>query len=286
MQRRRTGIWIALGIAAMLVWSLVPLYWLIAMSLKTEAASHSVPVQFWPSQITLDNFRQMFTNFAPGSVSYRFIHALRNGLIQALSTVVIALVFGGAAGWVLARYKIYGRNLINLVFLGSNLLPTIALVMPFYIIVVDYLAPLKLYDTNLLLILMYVSFTLGFATWIMRGYFESIPVELEEAAIIDGASRFGALLRITLPLAVPGLIATALLVFLLSWDNFLLPLIFAPGPDGYNMTFFIYSLNGQYLHQDNQVAAAGLIASIPPTLIVLLFGRYIVSGLTAGSVKG
>jgi multiple sugar transport system permease protein len=283
---RRARFWAGLGIALMLIWTLAPLYWLVTMSLKTEAASHSVPVELIPHHITLENFLQMFQQYSSGSVSYRFFHALRNGLIQALSTVLISLFFGTLAGWVLARYRIPGRNLLNLVFLGSNLLPTIALVMPFYIIVVDYLAPLKLYGTNLLLILMYVSFTLGFAVWIMRGYFESIPVELEEAAIIDGTSKLGALARISLPLAVPGLIATALLVFLLSWDNFLLPLIFAPNPTGYNMTFFIYSLNGQYLHQDNQVAAAGVIASIPPTLIVLLFGRYIVSGLTAGSVKG
>jgi multiple sugar transport system permease protein len=280
---RRVGIWVLL--ALLLLWSVLPIYWLVVMSLDNLRQVAEVPLSFVPPSPTLSNFAGLFTQAnVVGSEAYRFLHALRNSLIASIFTTVICVVLGSAAGYVLARFPVRGRDILSLGFLATNLLPQMALVVPFYVLVVVHAG--FLYDTNTVLIILYTSFILGFVIWVMRGFFQSVPSELEQAAVMDGASWLTAYWRIALPLAAPGLFAVSLLSFLLSWDQFLLPLIFAPDPSGYNLPFFIYSLNGQYLHQYNQIAAGGLLTSLPPVLIVLFFGRYLVSGLTAGSVKG
>lgn len=281
---KRLGLGAAL--ALLLVWTLTPLYFLVLTSLKTYAGTITFPLAWIPAPVTAANYRIMFTAVSPGSVSYRFLYALRNSVIAATATTVLNLVVGSAAAYVLARARMRGKDLLTMGFLASNLLPTVSLVIPFYVMAVAYLSALHLYDTNLLLIILYTSFSLGLVIWIMRGYFDSIPIDLEEAARVDGLTRVGALFRIVLPLSTPGLLATGLLTFLTAWDNFILPLVLGPDKSAYNLPFFIYSLNGQYLHMNNEVAAGGVLAAIPPVLIVVFFGRYIVSGLTSGGVKG
>ncbi|MCY0900808.1 MAG: carbohydrate ABC transporter permease [Firmicutes bacterium] len=273
-------------VLVVLFWTLGPLYFLIITSLKEYVGTITYPLPWVPSPFTWNNYSIMFSGYSPGSISYRFLHALRNSIVASTATTLINLVLGSSAAYVLSRAPIRGKNAISMLFLASNLLPTVALIIPFYVLTVTYLNGLQLYDTNTLLVIVYTSFSLGLVIWIMRGYFDSIPIELEEAARVDGCGRLKALVRIILPLTAPGLLATGLLTFLTSWDNFILPLVLAPDSSGYNLPFFIYSLNGQYLHLNNEIAAGGLLSSIPPVLIVLFFGKYIVSGLTAGSVKG
>ena len=269
-----------------LLWTLAPLYFLLITSLKQYVGTITFPLSWLPQPFTWQNYAIMFTKYSPDSISYRFLHALMNSIIASSSTTILNLVFGSAAAYVLSRARIRGKNVITMIFLASNLLPTVALIIPFYVLTVTYLNGLNLYDTNTLLVIVYSSFSLGLVIWIMRGYFDSIPAELEEAARVDGASRMVSLIRIILPLTAPGLLATGLLTFLTSWDNFVLPLVLAPDSSAYNLPFFIYSLNGQYLHLNNEIAAGGLLSAIPPVIIVILFGRYIVSGMTAGAVKG
>ncbi len=269
-----------------LLWTVAPLYFLLITSLKQYVGTIAYPLSWLPEPFTWSNYAIMFSSYSPGSISYRFLHALENSIIASGSTTVVNLIFGTAAAYVLSRAKMRGKNVITMLFLASNLLPTVALIIPFYVLTVTYLSALNLYDTNTLLVIVYTSFSLGLVIWIMRGYFDAIPVELEEAGRVDGASRMTTLVRIILPLTGPGLLATGLLTFLTSWDNFILPLVLAPDSSAYNLPFFIYSLNGQYLHLNNQVAAGGLLSALPPILIVAVFGRFIVSGLTAGSVKG
>ncbi len=273
-------------VIVVLLWTLSPLYFLMITSLKQYVGTITFPLSWFPTPFTWKNYAIMFTNYAPDSISYRFLHALLNSLIASSATTILNLVFGSAAAYVLSRARMRGKNIITMIFLASNLLPTVALIIPFYVLTVTYLNGWNLYDTNTLLVIVYSSFSLGLVIWIMRGYFDSIPTELEEAARVDGASRLVSLLRIILPLTAPGLLATGLLTFLTSWDNFVLPLVLAPDASAYNLPFFIYSLNGQYLHLNNEIAAGGLLSAIPPVIIVILFGRYIVSGMTAGAVKG
>nr|NNM90703.1 carbohydrate ABC transporter permease [Bacilli bacterium] len=288
MTKRLTGKRVLLYACVLLVtlWTLAPIYFLIITSLKQYVGTITYPLSWLPTPFTWNNFGVMFTKYTQDSISYRFLHALMNSLIASSSTTILNLVFGSAAAYVLSRAKIRGKNAITMIFLASNLLPTVALIIPFYVLTVTYLNGLNLYDTNTLLVIVYSSFSLGLVIWIMRGYFDSIPLELEEAARVDGATRMVSLVRIILPLTAPGILATGLLTFLTSWDNFVLPLVLAPDSSAYNLPFFIYSLNGQYLHLNNEIAAGGLLSAIPPVLIVLFFGRYIVSGMTAGAVKG
>lgn len=282
--------WKRIGIYSLvlivLLWTVSPLYFLIITSLKQYVGTITFPLPWVPRPFTWNNYAIMFTQYSQGSISYRFLHALRNSVIASGITTIVNLIFGSAAAYVLSRAKIRGKNLITMMFLASNLMPTVALIIPFYVLTVTYLSWLNLYDTNTLLIIVYTSFSLGLVIWIMRSYFDSIPLDLEEAARVDGASRIVALTRIILPLTAPGLLATGLLTFLTAWDNFVLPLVLGPDASAYNLPFFIYSLNGQYLHLNNEIAAGGVLSAIPPVLIVLFFGKYIVSGLTAGSVKG
>lgn len=285
--RRKRLLTVGIGvlIGLVLIWTLAPLYWIVVTSLDNLREVTAVPLSFYPEHPSLSNYIGMFTQLnVSGSEGYRFIHALRNSVTASVLTTLICVFFGSATGYILARHPIPGRDALSIGFLATNLLPQVALVIPFYILVVVH-APF-LYDTNWVLVILYTSFILGFVIWVMRGYFTSIPHDLEQAARMDGANWFTAYWRVALPLAAPGLFAVSLLAFLLSWDQFLLPLIFAPNPSGYNLPFFIYSLNGQYLHQYNEIAAGGVLTSIIPILIVVFFGRYLVSGLTAGSVKG
>lgn len=280
-----TRVGIGVLVALVLIWTLAPLYWIVVMSLDNLREVTQVPLAFYPQHPSLANFLGMFSQLGvAGSEGYRFIHALRNSVTASVLTTLICVFFGSATGYILARSPIPGRDVLSIGFLATNLLPQVALVIPFYILVVVH-AP-YLYDTNWVLVILYTSFILGFVIWVMRGYFSSLPADLEQAARMDGANWFTAYYRIALPLAAPGLFAVSLLAFLLSWDQFLLPLIFAPNPSGYNLPFFIYSLNGQYLHQYNEIAAGGILTSLIPILIVVFFGRYLVSGLTSGGVKG
>ncbi len=274
------------SVIVVLLWTLAPLYFLLITSLKQYVGTITFPLSWLANPFTWQNYAVMFTNYTQDSISYRFLHALLNSLIASSATTILNLVLGSAAAYVLSRARMRGKNIITMIFLASNLLPTVALIIPFYVLTVTYLSGWNLYDTNTLLVIVYSSFSLGLVIWIMRGYFDSIPAELEEAARVDGASRIVSLLRIILPLTAPGLLATGLLTFLTSWDNFVLPLVLAPDSHAYNLPFFIYSLNGQYLHLNNEIAAGGLLSAIPPIIIVILFGRYIVSGMTAGAVKG
>ncbi|WDL98381.1 carbohydrate ABC transporter permease [Alicyclobacillus sp. ALC3] len=282
--------WSRVGVYALviivLLWTLAPLYFLVITSFKTLIGTTTYPISWIPHPFTLQNYAIMFSHYSQDSVSFRFLHALRNSVIAAGVTTLLNLVLGTAAAYVLSRARIRGKNIITMSFLASNLVPAIALVIPFYVLTVTYMGSLHLYDTNTVLIIVYTSFSLGLVIWIMRAYFDSIPQDLEEAGMVDGASRIRTLLQILLPLTAPGLLATGLLTFLTSWDNFVLPLTLAPNSSAYNLPFFIYSLNGQYLHMNNEIAAGGILTAIPPVLILILFGKYIVSGLTAGSVKG
>ena len=174
------------------------------------------------------------------------------------------------------------------------MLPTITLMIPFFIIVnkIDtallrlFGIGVHLYDSKSLLTILYTSFTLGFVIWVMRGFFITLPTELEDAARIDGLSRLQTLFRIVLPLAANGLIATGVLAFLLAWDEFILALIFTRTEAAETLPLFIADLGSQYIHDFTQISAAGVVACIPPFLLVLLFQKFIISGLTMGGVKG
>ncbi len=287
---RRSGVYAA--VAAIVAWTLAPVAWLAVSSITPYNELISDRATHWlPSRPTFANFQVMFD--LSKETGERFVYALRNSMIVATSVTVICLVAGTLAAYALARLPARGKKTLVLSLMSIRMLPTIALVIPFFVIVsyIDYAllnvgSSIHLFDTKLNLIILYTTFILGFVIWIMRGFFLTIPLELEEAARIDGCTRMQALRLVVLPLCSPGLVATGILSFLLAWDEFLLALIFTRSNNAITLPLFIAELGSQYITAYDQISAAGVMAAVPPVVLALLFQRFIVRGLTAGSVKG
>ncbi len=166
--------------------------------------------------------------------------------------------------------------------LGTRMIPEVSLVIPLFIIA----SQLRILNTPYVLIATYLSFALPFAIWLMAAFFETISVELEDAARIDGCSRLGILFRIIIPISTPGLVSTALFVFLMAWDEFFYALIFTSSLDAKTVPVAIAEFSGRYVVDITAMMAGGVLAALPPVILALIFQRYIVRGLTTGAVKG
>ncbi|MDI7247823.1 MAG: carbohydrate ABC transporter permease [Bacillota bacterium] len=290
LRLRRAALYLA--VVAIVVWTLGPVTWLAISSITPYNELISDRATHWfPRHPTFANFQVMFD--LSRETGERFVYAIRNSMIVASSVTAICLVAGTLAAYALARLPVRGKKPLVLSLMSIRMLPTIALVIPFFVIVsyIDYGlmsvgSSFHLFDTKLNLVILYTTFILGFVIWIMRGFFLTIPLELEEAARIDGCTRLQALRHVVLPLCAPGLVATGILSFLLAWDEFLLALIFTRSNNAITLPLFIAELGSQYITAYDQISAAGVMAAIPPVVLALLFQRFIVQGLTSGSVKG
>ncbi|GAA0574168.1 carbohydrate ABC transporter permease [Kribbella sandramycini] len=265
------------GLLAVVV--LAPFGWLVISSLSP--ADELTSGSLWPSHPTLSRYQDIFTS-GPDGVAGTFRVAMLNSLVVASVTTVISLVVGCLGGYAFARLRFRFRRTTLFAFLAIYMLPPIALVIPLYLA----LANLQLLDTQLGLIITYCSIVTPFCLWTMSNFYLGLPTELEDAARVDGCSRLGALIRIVLPLARPGIVATAMFGFLLAWDEFLYSLIFTSTPNAKTIPVAIAEFTGKFSSDFGLVAAGGVLAALPPVLLALLFQRYIVTGLTAGAVKG
>jgi multiple sugar transport system permease protein len=273
-------------------WTLAPFTWLFISGLFPYKELISDRTTSWfPKHPTVKNFQAMFD--LNSHIGQRFIYALRNSIIIAGTVTIICLIFGTLAAYALARLEFPFKNNIVMSLVSIRMIPTVALVIPFFVIIrtLDYYliqanSNFHFYDTKINLIILYVTFILGFVIWIMRGFFLTIPSELEEAARIDGCTRIQALIKIVLPLSTPGLVATGIFAFLLAWDEFVLALVFTKTTNSITIPVFISALGSQYIHAFDQIAASGFIASLPPIILALMFQRFLINGLTAGSTKG
>ncbi len=280
-------------ILIILLWTLLPLIWLFLSSIFPYKELISNRLNHWiPSHATFKHYLSFFN--PEKEISSRFLSALRNSLIVASITTLVCLFFGSLAAYAVVRIQFRFKRTMVLSLMFIRMLPTITLIIPFFIIVnlVDtklinlFGANVHLYDSRSLLIILYTSFTLGFVIWIMRGFYLTMPEELEDAARIDGLTRLQTVFKIVMPLSSNGLVATGVLAFLLAWDEFILALIFTRTENAVTLPLFIAELGSQYIHDFTQISAAGVMACLPPFILVLIFQRFIVSGLTMGSVKG
>jgi multiple sugar transport system permease protein len=205
-----------------------------------------------------------------------------NSLVVATATTLVSLFVGTLGGYAFARLRFRLRRTSLFAFLAIYMLPPIALVIPLYLA----LAALGLLDTKTGLVVTYCSIVTPFCLWTMSNYFLSMPPDLEEAARVDGCTRLGALVRVILPLARPGVLTTAMFGFLLAWDEFLYALIFTSTTDAKTIPVAIAEFTGKFSSDFGLIAAGGVLASLPPLLLALMFQRYIVGGLTSGAVKG
>ena len=267
-----------------LLFTLLPILWLILSTLQTQASLLRTPPRVLPESITLRNYMDIFKPAAFGERSgvSTFALALRNSVLVSLGTTAVAMCFGALAAYAFARFNIPGKRGWLLAVLGSQLLPPISLLIPLF----RMFKNAGLLDTLASLILAYSTFSIPFVVWIMAGYFQSVPVELEEAARIDGASRFQTFWRITLPLAAPGLGAAAIFTLLNAWDEFFFALIFSSTYAAKTAPVALAEFIGRHSVNWGMLVTGGFIASLPPLVFSLVFYRYIVSGLSTGGLKG
>jgi multiple sugar transport system permease protein len=281
--RLRKSILLFLVTIPVLVFIYLPVAWLVISSISTRAELLSVPIHWIPQQPTLKNYIDILTpSTTVSEVARTFKITLRNSFVIASSVTVISLLVGSLAAYALVRIALPFRQGMLLGIMGTRMIPEVSLVIPLYILATRF----HLYNTPYVLILTYLSFALPFAIWLMAAFFETIPIELEDAARIDGCSRLKILFQIILPISAPGLVSTALFVFLTAWDEFFFALIFTSTVAAKTVPVAIAEFTGRYVVDIGGMMTGGVLAAIPPVLLALFFQRYIVSGLTAGAVKG
>lgn len=277
---RRVGLYAAAVLVAVFV--LAPFAWLVISSVAAEADLLTTPLRWWPEHASIDRYVTILTTTDINSSAYTFRRALLNSSLVALGTTILSLGVGVPAAYALARSRFKGRRVLTLFFLATYMLPAIALVVPLYLI----LSRIGQRDTILGLVLVYSSFVTPFVVWIMRGYFASIPVEIEEAARIDGCSRIQTFFRVGLPLSLPGLATTVIFAVLLAWDEFFYALILTSSLHAKTISVAIAEFSGQHAIDYGMMATGGVLASLPPVILAFLLQRYIIPGLAAGAVKG
>jgi ABC-type glycerol-3-phosphate transport system permease component len=271
---RSQGRWATLVMVALVLGAAFPFYRAIAGSLTPETQLFE-GAPLWPSPPVLEHYRALFAERA-------FWLPIRNSLIVAGSTTLFCVTIGSLCAYALARLRFRGKTLLLGVILAVSMFPQIAIVSPLFLL----LRSVRLINTYPGLVLPYLTFAMPLAVWLLVGYFRQLPAELEEAAMVDGASRLRAFREVIVPLALPGLAATAILTFVYSWNEFLFALSFTLGPERQTVPVAIALFRGQYQVPWGQVLAAAIVATAPVAVLVLAFQRRIVQGLTAGAVKG
>jgi ABC-type glycerol-3-phosphate transport system permease component len=271
----RGGRWLAgTAILALVAFSAFPFYWALVASVTPEARLFEGP-SLWPAEPVLDHYRALWDE-------RDFWLPIRNSLVVAGSTTLLCVTVGALAAYALARLRFRGKTAILSFILAVTMFPQISIVSPLYLL----LRALRLINTWPGLVLPYLTFAMPLAVWLLTGFFRQLPADLEEAALVDGASRWQTLTRVILPLAAPSLATTAILTFLYCWNEFLFALSFTLGPERQTVPVAIALFRGRYQVPWGQILAAAVVATAPVAALVLAFQRRIVQGLTAGAVKG
>ncbi|MGH1550702.1 carbohydrate ABC transporter permease [Leifsonia poae] len=277
----RNSILIHLAAFVVSIIILLPFGWMVMASVTPQRILISTPLQWIPDTLDWSRYELIFRGGAE-SVGATFRAALANTTIVAVGTVAVSMIVGILGAYAFARLRFRFRQAVLILFLATYMLPQIALLIPLYLI----LNSLGLLDTVVGLIIVDCSLVVPFVLWILSNYFLTIPEELEEAARIDGASRLGALFRVVLPAARPGIFAAIMFAFLLAWDEFMYALIFTSSNAAKTLPVAISEFAGRYTTDFGLVAAGGIIAALPPIIVAMIFQRYVVSGMAAGAVKG
>jgi multiple sugar transport system permease protein len=274
--RRRLGdfcIWL-LGLLITL-FAIFPIVWALLTSLKREAAIITTVMQYIPREVTFENYVAIWTRS-------NFPTLLVNSMVVTAITVVICAVIGTLASYAIARYQFRGRRELMLFYLVIRMFPAVMIIIPLFILMRN----LGLLDSRFGLALAYTTFLLPVFIWMMKGFFDAIPLELEDAARIDGCSRIGAMVRVILPLVVGGLVATVVFVAIGAWNEFLFALMMTTSTGSRTWPVGLQLMVGEFQLPWGTLAAGGIISIIPVVLLFALVQRALVRGLTAGAVKG
>ncbi len=261
----------ALGIAVLLI--LFPVYWMIITSLKLPREIYRVP-SLWPKVFTLDNYETLFEK--------GFLTAIRNSFIVASIVTLISVLISAFAAYSMVRFRYRFRGVIGRLILFAYLTPTSLLFIPLSIV----MANLGLGNSLHGLILVYLTFSLPLSTWLLQGYFRGVPRELEEQGMIDGLTRFGALIRIVLPLSAPGLAAVSIFTFTGAWNELLLALVLVTSESQRTAPLALNYLITSDVLPWGPLMAGAVVSSVPLMILYFVAQRFMVQGMTAGSVKG
>lgn len=261
---------------------LMPYLWLVVSSLSYRVDLTTVPLRWIPKSVNLENYREIFSPSEAGGVNASLKIGLLNSLAIAGSSTLFCLFAGSLAAYVFSRLRFRGKNVAFSFILLTQFMPMIVLIIPIYII----MSKLRILNTIPALVIADCAFILPLIIWLMRSYFESIPRDLEEMARIDGCSRFGTIFRIIMPLSTPGLAASGIFAFIISWNEFFSALILSSTLNSKTISVIISEYSSKVGVDYVAMASGGVVASLPPVILALVFQKYIVQGLTAGAVKG
>lgn len=277
--RSRFGALRSAGVAFILLWSLVPIYWALKTSFQTEADARATPVNYLPTNPTLQNYRTLLTE--DGDIPGQIRRSALNIVVECGAATVVTVALATLAGYAFARMQFRGRQILFYSVLATMAFPAYTTLIPLYRIMSSF----GLVNTYTGIVLVYVSGFLPLATWILHNYFASLPTSIEEAGLVDGARRLQVLWYLLLPLARPGIVSTALITFLFAWAQFLFPLVLSSDLSTQPLTVVIAALQGRHVVPSTLLNAAGVLAIAVPAVLALAFNRHIVNGLLAGSTK-
>ena len=270
---------LATGIVFILAWTLVPLYWTLNSSLQTDAQITSRPAHYLPPTPSLKHYASLLGGSSDVATAIR--RSTLNIFVECAAATIVTVVLATLAAYAFARMEFRFGKVLFYSVLFTMAFPPYTTLIPLYRIMTD----LGLVNTYTGIVLVYVSGFLPLATWILYNYMSSLPVAIEEASQVDGASRMQVLWHVVLPLSLPGVISTAIITFLFAWAQFLFPLVLSSDLSTQPLTVVIAALQGRHTIPLTLMSAAGIIAIIVPAVIALTLNRYIVSGLLSGSVK-
>ena len=256
------------------MFALFPVFWMVSISFRPNMEIFQLPPKLLPPTWTTEAYETILTDSS-------YLTVFRNSYFVAFSVTFVSLLFAILGGYSFSRLNVRGSKVMQLFIIGTQMVPPVSLIIPYFILS----ARLELYDTFFGLIMTYVAFVMPFATLMMISYFNTIPPDMEEAAMVDGCSRLGALARVTIPLAFPGMVATAVYSFLLGWKEYLFAVTLIQDPGKRLLPVSIAMLLGEHVCQWNVMMALSVLASIPLLVIFLFLQKYLVAGMTVGAVK-
>ena len=269
----RVAIWA--GMLLLLLVTLFPFYWMVNTSLKPQSEIFQSPPTFVSANWTLAGYARVLATRAVGRYFW-------NSAVISVGSTLLAMGLSALAAYGFSRFRMRWERPLILLLLFTQMLPGTLLIIPYF----QLMANLRLINTYLALILAYASFALPFSTWMLIGFFRSIPLELDEAAMVDGCGRIKAFWRVILPLSLPGLVAVGILTFLLAWNAYVFALVLTTDPKMFPLSVGIANMMGEYQVVWNEMMAAAVLATLPVFLLYGFLERYLVQGITAGAVKG